>query len=225
MLFLPYSFTKTTKKHMLLAASVLLGEKDVRVARHAWHALYYGVVGVWGLRILPDFEAMWTNPNSDRDSVAGFMFVQVLWYVHCFFESLVLDASRHDFAMMMVHHVLALALIVGSYNAHWHQVGVVVCVVHDVADIVINVAKLVHKAAPARKQLHGVLLVVLGAVWGATRVGMLAWIVWRAAWAERGWFALALGGLFAMQVVWGLGLARIILTWMRGRGVRDVFDE
>ena len=49
-------------------------------------------------------------------------------YIHGFIESMIHDRKRKDFAMMIIHHVLAVALIVGAYWGNAHRIGITVIV-------------------------------------------------------------------------------------------------
>ena len=76
--------------------------------------------------------------------------VQAIYLYHCGFylfqiaHSLRMDAhstSRPDFASMLLHHAVSLALLVASYCAGLTRIGAVVLLLHDPADILLNAAK------------------------------------------------------------------------------------
>ena len=72
---------------------------------------------------------------------------QVSWYMHGFMESLIVDASRNDFVVMLVHHVLAVCLIAGAYCGNAHRVALAVVCEQDVSDILLYISKMIQKSA------------------------------------------------------------------------------
>lgn len=57
---------------------------------------------------------------------------------------LVIDEHRKDFAIMVVHHVVSICLVVGSYLGGWVRFGAIVLALHDVGDVFLYAAKAAH---------------------------------------------------------------------------------
>ena len=80
------------------------------------------------------------------------------------------DTKRKDFYAHVVHHVATLLLITCSYSANCFRGGALVMVVHDVADIPLELAKCAMYAK--RKQLADTFFNVFGAVFIITRLAV-----------------------------------------------------
>jgi ceramide synthetase len=50
------------------------------------------------------------------------------------------DVKRKDFWLMFVHHVATICLITFSWVCHLHRIGTLVLLVHECADIFIEVS-------------------------------------------------------------------------------------
>ena len=72
-------------------------------------------------------EACTPQPPHDSPVLVTYS-LQVAWYVHGFFESLIVDKFRSDFIIMLVHHVLSSVLLLGAYWGNAHRVAILVCV-------------------------------------------------------------------------------------------------
>lgn len=57
---------------------------------------------------------------------------------------LVVDEHRKDFGIMVVHHVVSICLVVGSYLGGWVRFGAIVLALHDVGDVFLYGAKAAH---------------------------------------------------------------------------------
>lgn len=57
---------------------------------------------------------------------------------------LIVDEHRKDFAIMVVHHVVSICLVVGSYLGGWVRFGAIVLALHDVGDVFLYAAKAAH---------------------------------------------------------------------------------
>ena len=52
------------------------------------------------------------------------------------------DVKRKDFWMMFVHHAVTIFLMSFSWTCNFYKVGTLVLIIHDVADIFLESAKL-----------------------------------------------------------------------------------
>lgn len=60
--------------------------------------------------------------------------------------SISVDVKRKDFKEQVVHHIATIILIGFSYIANYVRVGTLVMLVHDSADIILEVGKMLHYA-------------------------------------------------------------------------------
>ena len=77
------------------------------------------------------------------------------------------DVKRKDFWEMFVHHNTTILLIMFSWTAHFTRIGTLVMLVHDCADPLLELAKLL-RYANFRKVCDAV-FVLFSLVWVVTR--------------------------------------------------------
>ncbi|CAF1297334.1 unnamed protein product [Adineta steineri] len=70
-------------------------------------------------------------------------FIQCGFYFHSIYATLYLDSRRHDFYIMILHHVVTATLIFVSYAIRYHRIGLLVLCCHDIADIWLELSKTV----------------------------------------------------------------------------------
>ena len=112
-----------------------------KFCKYGWHFIAYTALLCWGIKILAQSE--WSvlssgrfedvclgYPHSGREKapLKAFFIAQISWYIQGFVESLMVDRLRSDFALMLVHHCLAIALLCGAFWGNAHRIGVTVCV-------------------------------------------------------------------------------------------------
>ena len=113
-----------------------------KFCKYGWHFAAYIILFCWGFMLLSESEwsvlksgkldNIWIGYPHSGDEKLGlkaFFIAQISWYAHGVVESLMVDRSRSDFYLMLLHHVLAIALLAGSFWGNAHRVGVTVCVV------------------------------------------------------------------------------------------------
>ena len=112
-----------------------------KFCKYGWHFIAYIMLFCWGFMLLSESEwsvlksgkldNIWIGYPHSGDEKLGFKafyIAQISWYAHGVVESLMVDRSRSDFYLMLLHHVLAIALLTGSFWGNAHRVGVTVCV-------------------------------------------------------------------------------------------------
>ncbi|CAL8070760.1 unnamed protein product [Calicophoron daubneyi] len=67
--------------------------------------------------------------------------LQFAFYVHSVYATLYMDVWRKDSAAMMIHHGVAISLIVFSFFHHFIPVGVLVFFLHDISDVLLEFTK------------------------------------------------------------------------------------
>jgi hypothetical protein len=150
LLFQRWILLKTTMRPFALGMMGYKNQKELdqtaiigveKFCKYGWHFIVYIMLLSWGVKLLSDSEwsvlssgridDVWLGyPHSGREKpvLKAFFIAQISWYVHGLVESLMVDRLRSDFVMMLLHHVLAIALLCGSFWGNAHRVGVTVCV-------------------------------------------------------------------------------------------------
>lgn len=199
--------------------------------KYCYHLVFYLYVWTWAVRLLAtapwfvSWDSIW-KPNVDSDYTVDLFATQIVWYIHCFVESLLLDRKRSDYFMMLLHHVMTVVLILGAHNTRAHRVGLLVLVNQDFTDIVINMSKIAQKLVTS-KTVQTAILILLTISWFCTRVLALSMIVFRSylnATRQQFFLVLMLGVLLSMQIIWSVGLVRITTTFLRQGVVVDTFE-
>jgi ceramide synthetase len=63
------------------------------------------------------------------------------FYLHMMYATTYVETVRKDYVVQMLHHVLTLVLLLYSYSVRFHNIGVFVIFIHDIADILLELAK------------------------------------------------------------------------------------
>ena len=88
-----------------------------------------------------------------------------------------IDVKRKDFWMMFVHHAATILLMSFSWTCNFFKVGTLVLIIHDVADIFLESAKLCKYGGA--KKLSEVLFGMFAVSWFITRLGIYpTWIIY-----------------------------------------------
>ncbi|THH31320.1 hypothetical protein EUX98_g2897 [Antrodiella citrinella] len=129
----------------------LLRRSMLRFAEQGWSVIYYLCQTAFGLlyvhRNLPTsvFNPVdvWIGyPHIPLAGPIKFYYLsQTAFYLH---QILILNAEarRKDHWQMMTHHVVTIALMVGSYFCNCTRVGVLIMLLMDVADVFLPLAKM-----------------------------------------------------------------------------------
>jgi len=181
------AWTRRTATRLMSLEGKQLSEADKlgveKYCKYAWHCLAYILLEAWGMSL--QIEAPWSVLNTgtissvwvdyphsgtEKQFAKLFMMAQVAWYVHGFFESLIVDKGRSDFLVMLIHHVLSSMLLLGAFWVGAHRVAILVCVEQDLSDILMYISKMVQKSTAVKwtqnKALHTFLLMQLTVAWG-----------------------------------------------------------
>lgn len=93
-----------------------------------------------------DITSHWKNlkPTSEVPfDILALYVTEAGFYFHSIYATIFMDAWKKDSIAMLIHHVLANALILFSLNFRYHRIGLIVLYLHDVADISLESTKLV----------------------------------------------------------------------------------
>lgn len=122
----------------------------LKIAEGMWRLSFYTFSAIYGF-----FFVLWDKPYR-HDTMHGLYeyphhpVASEEWWLYNielgFYVSLVItqmiDTKRKDFWQMFIHHIVTIVLIVLSWACNFHRIGVLVMVIHDVADIPLEGAKL-----------------------------------------------------------------------------------
>ncbi|CAF1002723.1 unnamed protein product [Adineta ricciae] len=120
----------------------------------AWKCLFYTCTWSFNIYLLSYRYDYFQEPYLIWDDWAPGMpvpfdiqimyFVQCGFYLHSIYGTLCMDYKRKDFYAMLLHHVLTMTLIFVSYATRYHKIGLLVLFVHDITDIWLELAKVLH---------------------------------------------------------------------------------
>jgi hypothetical protein len=144
--------------------------------------VYFVVVSLWGFRILKDAPFMPKSLGGSGAAVHAFddypfpdhlpqlkAYYQVELAYHI--QSLlfhIVSEHRNDYLEMMLHHTTAVLLVLFSYFCNFVNIGALVLLVHDVADVAGYAVKMSVDTGYTIVTLS--IYVTLLAVWGYTRL-------------------------------------------------------
>uniref|UniRef100_A0A7S4FKR5 TLC domain-containing protein n=1 Tax=Eutreptiella gymnastica TaxID=73025 RepID=A0A7S4FKR5_9EUGL len=198
----------------------------MKLEKYLWHTLAYIILVLWcGVVMWRNswgfsFTAMSEYPalkDADPD-IPLLQWTYMAWYCHGFVESLLVDTGRSDFLMMVVHHVLSVLMIAGSYSSGGHRVCFMVCFEQDLSDIVTYVAKMVQKVTsdpetqkPINSRavsIQSVGAIMLSLSWLTCRhitLGIIVWSLVFKIWNDpfTVYMKVMLSTFWGLQVVWG----------------------
>merc|ERR1711983_28933 len=87
------------------------------------------------------------------------------------------DVKRKDFWMMFIHHAVTIFLMSFSWTCNFYKVGTLVLIIHDIADIFLESAKLCKYGGA--KKVSEILFGSFALSWFITRLGIFpTWIIY-----------------------------------------------
>ena len=112
----------------------------------SWRCFYYtsvflyGVLILWSKPWLWDIKHCWYNyPHHTIDRDVWWYYIVELSFYWGLCISQFYDAKRKDFWEMFIHHITTIALMAFSWTCNLTRVGTLVLVIHDCADIFLEV--------------------------------------------------------------------------------------
>jgi len=160
-------------------------------------------------------------------------------YIQCGI-SVLLEHKRKDFAEMLIHHWVTVALCVGSYCYGWNRVGSVIMVILDPADVPLHLAKIckyLQNARGRRQAFWGqsadILFIVFGVVFFITRLVCYPYVCWschieseRYIAKHMEWYAVGLlYVLMILQIYWFGLLMRVAMKLLTTGQAEDVRSD
>ncbi|KAF2360306.1 TRAM/LAG1/CLN8 domain [Trinorchestia longiramus] len=115
----------------------------------AWQLTYYTLAFVYGFYVLSDkvwlYDIMecWKGyPHYKLDNDVWGYYMISLGFYWSMTATHFLETRRKDFYQMFAHHMITIALMVFSFTCNFSRVGSLTLVVHDIADIPLQLSKL-----------------------------------------------------------------------------------
>jgi acyl-CoA-dependent ceramide synthase len=169
-----------------------------KFAQNGWVGLYYAVAFIWGLIEIygTDYwfstQGLWAGyPHTASMSLSlklYFLFQSAFW-VHMVFVTLV-EPRQKDFWVMLIHHFVTLAMLVGSYGLGHLRVAHAILVEQDLADIFLPAAKMFNYMAKGENAMSklfqtiaDILFPLFAVIWIATRHVILP-VIYYAIWMD-----------------------------------------
>ncbi|XP_047740656.1 ceramide synthase 6-like [Hyalella azteca] len=115
----------------------------------AWQLTYYTLAFIFGLYILSDkiwlhdITYCWKGyPHYKLDNDVWLYYMISLGFYWGTTATHFLETRRKDFYQMLGHHLITIALMVFSFTCNFSRIGSLTLVVHDIADIPLQLSKL-----------------------------------------------------------------------------------
>lgn len=153
----------------------------------AWQCTYYTFIFFYGLYVMSDKSWLWDIRNcwyeypnhSVDDDVWWYYMISLSFYWSMTFTHF-FEAKRKDFWQMFIHHIVTIALITFSWTCNLTRIGTLVLIVHDCADIPLQLAKM--SIYSGHKAFCDAVFAIFAVLWIITRVGIYPlWIVYSTA--------------------------------------------
>jgi len=123
-----------------------------------------------------DVNTVWIpyppDPVTMKVSLRYLYVVQLAIWVYTAFSCRFVELRRKDYIEMMVHHIVTILLVAGSWSYNYMRIGLLVLYVHDVSDIFIDLMKMynyVHMYGAS-----GFFMVEIGYI-----TTLVTWVYWR----------------------------------------------
>ncbi|KAJ8600724.1 hypothetical protein CTAYLR_003946 [Chrysophaeum taylorii] len=227
----------------------------IKFAQASMELAFYGSFAALGTVIVPaqpwiwPSKHWWINFSSGehslmRDDLRCYYVLYGARYVQGV-VSVLLEFRRKDFAEMVVHHVVTVAVVAISYLYGWNRVGAVVMLLLDPADVPLHFAKLVKYVSEARAKINPKISAVcafsadrifefFAVVFFVTRVAMYPYVCWSAhieatRYFPKGipeWTCVALlETLYALQCYWFFLIIKVAIHMIRTGHAEDVRSD
>jgi hypothetical protein len=95
--------------------------------------------GIWY-----DTKNCWTNVLEGQvrsERVSAYYIFELSWYLSELFCHFLIDSRKKDHLVMILHHLVTISLISGSYLFGYHRIGLLVLYCHNMNDIFLEGAK------------------------------------------------------------------------------------
>ncbi len=138
----------------------------------------WGIKCLWSKTWLWDIRDCWYNyPYHYVESDVWWWYMSELAFYWGLIGTQFVDVKRKDFWQMFVHHAATILLMSFSWTCNFFKVGTLVLIIHDIADIFLESAKLCKYGGA--KKVSEALFASFAASWFITRLGIFpTWIIY-----------------------------------------------
>lgn len=149
-----------------------------------WRWLYYTSIFTWGLAALWPKTWLWNitdcwynYPHHNVDTDVWWYYMAELAFYWGLLGTQFVDVKRKDFWVMFIHHAATIMLLSFSWTCNFFKVGTLVLLIHDIADIFLESAKLFKYSGAQR--ISELLFGSFAVTWIVTRLGIFpTWIIY-----------------------------------------------
>jgi len=139
-----------------------------------WRLVFYSVMFVYGLGVLYNKPWLWDVGACWQEypyhtvgwDIWLYYMIEISFYVSLSM-TLFIDVKRKDFMQNVLHHAVTILLLAFSWSCHFIRIGTVVLILHDCADPLLELAKLLKYAG--RQQKAEIVFGCFTLVWTFTR--------------------------------------------------------
>jgi acyl-CoA-dependent ceramide synthase len=176
-------------KPLAVKTRVLKRKTQTRFAEQSYMIIYYTIFWSWGLKIFIDNTPAETNGAQDLliSLWSGFTQLPLQATLKLYYLSqlafwlqqvavLHLESRRKDHFQMLLHHIVTIMLLAGSYSYRQWRAGNAILVCMDLVDIILPLAKVLRYAKLQRS--CDVAFGVFVAAWVMTRHVLFLAICW-----------------------------------------------
>ncbi|KAJ1311544.1 hypothetical protein OPQ81_010028 [Rhizoctonia solani] len=223
------SWTETKKSR----DAKLRERKILRFAEQGWSLTYYAVFWALGMGIYINLPC--------------FLLQTKHFWLACWVHQLIvlnIEERRKDHFQMLAHHIITIALLVGSYITHFTRIGIAVLVIMDFCDIILPLAKmLLYLELPSILPDTAFGLFVFS--WLVTRQGAFTLVVWSAItesnvylksdfrpmdgqfWSKPTYYGFCTFLIALSMLLWGWFwmICRVAFNVIRGKPAEDVRSD
>ncbi|PWN27608.1 LAG1-domain-containing protein [Jaminaea rosea] len=206
------------KAHPSLRDRKLWHKSVTRFAEQGWAVVFY--IASWSLGLhIAHQSSYWLNPSGfwqghphlELEGIVKFYYLTQCAYWFHMLIVINVEARRKDHWQMFSHHIITIALLVGSYRAHFTRVGNAVLCLMDPSDILLSLAKCLRYVG--MQTLCDVAFGVFMLSWIVTRHVLYCVLLWSSIKTiPRHLFALATAGAdpAMVRIDWSRGLPGLV---------------
>lgn len=150
----------------------------VRFSESAWRCSFYTFTFIYGLWALYDKPWTYDSAYFFADYPHHSITPEIWWYYNIelgyYISSIITqfyDVHLSDFWALFTHHVATVLLLCFSWACNFHRIGSLVMIIHDIADIPLEAAKMVRNLRFSK--LSSLASIIFVICWIVTRLYLL----------------------------------------------------
>ena len=213
--------------------------RSQKAAINLYKMIYHQCIVIWGYILIKDKDYMPFSLGGKGDfnqSFVGFPYQQHSPYLKEYFEittgfhlaGLIMHfykVRKNDFIEMALHHVIAIFLCIGAYLLNLWETAILICFVHDIAEVICNFVKMV--AETHYHNVSAIMFLYLMMTWFYTRVYVFSQFIFKI-WSHVGsptldfksplvwpYMCFLLTCLLILQCYWFLLFCKLAIRFIR----------